>query len=171
MIKVENWNGHGGRENSIWVSVDTKTYKKYRFDNTDAQISFGNRMSEYLRHGDYHAHDEYIVPHVKSCGADCAGFTVKFDVPPTTELMEQVRQVFVQVIGPDDPDFKAPIPHVTDIIKWTSTTKSIRVADRWSDGKVCKLTPKGMITFRDKKYIVKNVNTDEEPSLALVPVK
>ena len=171
MIKVENWNGHGGRENSIWVSLDSKTWKEYRLDNTDKRVSFGNRMSEYLRHGNFHDHDEYIVPHVKSCGADCAGFTVKFDVPPTEKMMEQVRQVFIQVIGPDDPDFKAPIPHVTDIIKWTATKKIIRVGDKWSDGKECKLTPKGMITFRDKKYIVKNVNTDEEPSLALVPAK
>ena len=171
MIKVENWNGHGGRENSIWVSLDNKTYNEYRFDNTDSQISFGNRMSAYLRHGDYHAHDEYIVPHVKSCGADCAGFTVVFDVKPTKKMMEQVRQVFVQVIGPDDPDFEAPIPHVTDIIKWTPTMKSIRVGDKWSDEKVCKVSPEGIIKFRSKKYIVKNVNTDEEPSVALVPVK
>lgn len=171
MIKVENWNGHGGRENSIWVSLDNKTDKAYHLDDTDAKVSFGNRMSAYLRHGDYHAHDEYIVPHVKSCCADCAGFTVRFDVKPTKKLMEQVRQVFVQVIGPDDPDFKTPIPHVTDIIKWTPTMKSIRVGDKWSDEKVCKVNPEGIITFRSKKYIVKNVSTDDEPSLALVPVK
>lgn len=171
MIKVENWKGYGGRENAIWVSIDSKTFKEYNFYNTDSHVSFGNRMSAYLRHGDYHAHDEYIVPHVKSCGADGSGFTVRFDVKPTKKLMEQVRQVFIQVIGPDDPDFEAPIPHVREIIKWTPTTKLIRVGDKWSDDTDCKLTPKGMITFREKKYIVKNVNTDDEPSLALVPVK
>lgn len=171
MIKVENWNGHGGRENSIWVSLDRKTDKAYHLDDTDSKISFGNRMSAYLRHGAFHEHDEYIVPHVKGCSADCAGFTVEFDVKPTKKLMEQVRQVFVQVVGPDDPDFKAPIPHVKDIINWTPTKKSIRVGDKWSDDKVCNLNPKGMITFRRKKYLVMNVNTDAEPSVALVPVK
>jgi hypothetical protein len=171
MIKVENWNGHGGRENSIWVSLDRKTDKAYHLDDTDSKISFGNRMSAYLRHGAFHEHDEYIVPHVKGCSADCAGFTVKFDVKPTKKLMEQVRQVFVQVVGPDDPDFKAPIPHVKDIIKWTPTKKSIRVGDKWSDDKVCNLNPKGIITFHRKKYLVMNVNTDAEPSVALVPVK
>lgn len=171
MIKVENWNGHGGRENSIWVSLDRKTDKAYHLDDTDSKISFESRMSAYLRHGAFHEHDEYIVPHVKCCSADCAGFTVEFDVKPTKKLMEQVRQVFVQVVGPDDPDFKAPIPHVKDIIKWTPTKKSIRVGDKWSDDKVCNLNPKGMITFRRKKYLVMNVNTDAEPSVALVPVK